>query len=298
MEIHLLKTFAAVAREGSITRASERLFLSQPAISAHVKCMEDALGVTLFERTARGMILTSNGQRILVKAERTLDMHRDLLDEATRLKGSLAGKLRIGIGGHTNHDAIGRLLREFSEHHPEVEVSLEHLPSAATLNGIRSGTLDAGFYNEANAPDDDLATIEVARFPIYVVAPAGLLDATAPLDWGALAELPWIVAPTSLCCGGAAQHLFKSRNFRPRRIISIDRESVTCSMLVERLGIGLLHGDTALDAQRRGEIDILCVAQPDVRHMFAYLATRAREPLFAPFADALSDALAGAAVAH
>ncbi|MEG1056341.1 MAG: LysR family transcriptional regulator, partial [Janthinobacterium sp.] len=53
MEIHHLKTFATVAREGSITRASERLFLSQPAVSAHVKAMEDYLGLTLFERTAR-----------------------------------------------------------------------------------------------------------------------------------------------------------------------------------------------------------------------------------------------------
>ena len=59
MEIYQLRTLLAVAREGSITRAFERLFLSQPAISAHIKAMEDELGIALFERTPRGMSLTA-----------------------------------------------------------------------------------------------------------------------------------------------------------------------------------------------------------------------------------------------
>src|SRR5579859_4676017 len=79
MEIHQLRTFVAVAREGSITRASELLHLSQPAVSAHIKAMEEALGVTLFERTSRGMDLTTDGQRIRAKAEQTLGAHQELM---------------------------------------------------------------------------------------------------------------------------------------------------------------------------------------------------------------------------
>lgn len=55
MEISLLKTFVTVARAGTITRASELLHLSQPAVSAHIKLFEETLGIVLFERTARGM---------------------------------------------------------------------------------------------------------------------------------------------------------------------------------------------------------------------------------------------------
>jgi DNA-binding transcriptional LysR family regulator len=65
MEIHQLKTFVTVAREGSITRASELLYLSQPAVSAHIKAIEDTLGLALFERTPRGMSLTADGARLL-----------------------------------------------------------------------------------------------------------------------------------------------------------------------------------------------------------------------------------------
>ncbi len=65
MDLHQLKTFVTVAREGSITRASELLHLSQPAVSAHIKAIEDAFDLKLFDRKARGMTLTADGQRLL-----------------------------------------------------------------------------------------------------------------------------------------------------------------------------------------------------------------------------------------
>ena len=86
MDIHQLKTFVTVARERSITRSSEVLHLSQPAVSAHIKALEDTLGLALFERTPRGMSLTREGERLLAKAEQTLAAHQGLMDEATRIK--------------------------------------------------------------------------------------------------------------------------------------------------------------------------------------------------------------------
>lgn len=177
MEIHQLKSFVAVAREGSITRASERLCLSQPAVSAHIKAIEDTLGLILFERTPRGMSLTGDGQRLLSKAEQTLGAHRELIEEATRIKGSLTGKLRLGAGSNSNTEAIGHLLTVLSDRCPEVEVTLQHGTSLDILNGIRS-SLDAGFYNEAGEPDSELTTIEVSRFGIYLASPPRLVAAS------------------------------------------------------------------------------------------------------------------------
>src|SRR5882724_1511214 len=107
MDLHQLRTFVVVAREGSITRASELLHLSQPAVSAHIKAIEDALDLTLFERTSRGMSLTPDGERLLAKAERTLGAHQELMDEAKRIKGRLTGRLRFGAGSNGNNEAIG-----------------------------------------------------------------------------------------------------------------------------------------------------------------------------------------------
>jgi len=279
MEIHQLRTFVAVAREGSITRASERLYLSQPAVSAHIKAIEDTLGLTLFERTPRGMSLTGDGQRLLAKAEQTLAAHRELMEEATRIKGRLTGKLRLGTASNSSTEALGRLLTVLSERYPEVEVALQHCTSVDILNGIRGGSLDAGFYNEAGEPDAELTTIEVARFGIYLAAPPGLVAASQPLDWAALAELPWICPTSSTCCGQAAENLFKMHQIRPKRIINIDRENVTRTLIACGIGVGFLHADTAKDAQVSGEVDLVCEAQKRVRVLFAQLAGRAQDPL-------------------
>ena len=279
MEIHQLKTFVAVAREGSITRASERLHLSQPAVSAHIKAIEDTLGLSLFERTPRGMTLTADGQRLFAKAEQTLAAHRELLEEATRINGSFTGKLRLGMANSSSTEALGRLLAVLAERCPEVEVALHHRSSLEVLSGIRSGTLDAGFYNEAGEPEPELSILDVARFGIYLAAPPGLVSVAAPLDWRTLAEVPWICPASNTCCGQAAESLFTMHRFRPKRAMSIDRESVTRKLIAGGVGVGLLHEDTAKDASAKGEVDVLCVTPTTVRVLFAHLASLDRDPL-------------------
>jgi DNA-binding transcriptional LysR family regulator len=279
MDLHQLKTFVVVAREGSITRSSELLHLSQPAVSAHIKAIEDALEVSLFERTSRGMSLTIEGKRLLAKAEQTLGAHQELIDEATRIRGGLAGKLRIGAGSNSNNEAVGRLLTGLSERCPDVEVALKHGTSQEVLAGLRNGSLDAGFYNEAGDPELGLAVVEVSRFTTYVAGPPGLVSLTEPLDWRSLADQPWIYPTSSACCGRTAESIFKAQQFRPRRIISVDRESVTRTLIAGSTGVGLLHAGTALEARARGEVDLLFEAPTVTRVLFAYLATRAQDPI-------------------
>jgi DNA-binding transcriptional LysR family regulator len=279
MDIHQLKTFVVVAREGSITRASELLHLSQPAASAHIKAIEDALDVVLFERTPRGMRLTADGTRLLAKAEHALVAHRDILDEATRIKGRLAGRLRIGAGSNSNSEAVGKLLMVMAERCPDVEVTLRHGTSQEILAGLRNDTLDAGFYNDGGEPDPDLTTIDVATFTTYLVAAPGIVRVSHPLDWHALAEQPWIYPTASACCGRTAELMFTAHRIRPRRIISVDREAMTRTLIAGGLGVGLLHADTAQEARGRGEVELLFQSPAPVRVRFAHLARRASDPV-------------------
>jgi DNA-binding transcriptional LysR family regulator len=281
MDIHQLKTFVTVAREGSITRASSVLHLSQPAVSAHIKAIEDAVGLTLFERTARGMSVTPDGRRLLGKAEQTIAAHQELMAEAARGKGALSGTLRLGAANNSNYEAVGRLLTVFAERHPGVEVVLTHRSSHEVLTGIRNGALDAGFYNEPGAPEGDLTAIEVAHFTTFLVAAPGFVEATKPLDWRAVSEVPWIYPTESACCTRTAEQLFTSHRFRPKRIISTDRQDVTKTLVASRLGVGLLHADVAQEAQRLGEIELLFEVETRVRVLFAHLLRRAQDPVLA-----------------
>jgi DNA-binding transcriptional LysR family regulator len=279
VDIYQLRTFVVVAREGSVTRASEALHLSQPAVSAHIKTMEEGLGLSLFERTPRGMSLTHQGERLLAKAERTLAAHQELMDEASRDRGELIGKLRLGAGTNSNNEAIGRLLTVLSERHPGVEVALKHGTSQQILADIRNGTLDAGLYNDPGRPDPDLATLEVSQFKIYLVAAPGVVAPSPRLDWASLAELPWIYPASSACCGRTAEDLFKLHRIKPKRIVSVDRQEVSKTLIAGGIGVGLLHADSAKAGQRRGEVEILFEAETVVRVFFAYLESRKRDAL-------------------
>ncbi|HEY0136738.1 MAG TPA: LysR family transcriptional regulator [Nannocystis sp.] len=289
MDIHQLRTFVAVAREGSITRASELLHLSQPAVSAHIKAIEDTLGLALFERTSRGMILTRDGERLLARAEGTLAAHRELMAEATRIKGQLTGQLRLGAASNLNGDAPARLLKILSDRCPEVEVVLRHGTSVEVLTGVRNGSLDAGFYHEAGAVDHELAAIEVGRFTVCVVAPPGMVTVGEPVDWPALAEKPWIYPTASACCGQTAEALFKIHRIRPRRILSVDREDMTRTLVAAGTGVGLLHADTCKEARARGEVELVFEAPTPVRVLFAHLASRAQDPLLTAAAAILRE---------
>jgi DNA-binding transcriptional LysR family regulator len=281
MDIYQLRTFVVVAREGSVTRASEVLHLSQPAVSAHIKAMEDGLGLSLFQRTPRGMSLTRDGQRLLSKAEQTLAAHQELMDEATRNKGQLTGKLRLGAGTNSNNEAIGRLLTVLSERRPGVEVTLKHGTSQEILAGIRNGSLDAGFYNDPDAPEPDLSATEVSQFRIHLAAAPGVVANSPKPDWKALAELPWIYPASSACCGRTAENLFRAHRFKPKRIVSVDRQDVSRTLITGGIGVGLLHADAARKAERRGEVELLFEADTVVRVFFAHLATREQDPLLA-----------------
>jgi DNA-binding transcriptional LysR family regulator len=281
LDIHQLKTFVVVAREGSVTRASETLHLSQPAVSAHIKTMEETLGLSLFERTPRGMSLTSDGQRLLAKAEQTLAAHQELMAEATRNGGELVGRLRLGAGSNSNNEMIGRLVTVLAERQAGVEVALKHGTSQEILAGIRNGSLDGGFYNDPREPDPDLTAIEVASFKVLLVAARGAVHAAQRTDWKYLAELPWIYPASSACCGRTAEDLFKAKRFRPKRIVSVDRQDMSRTLIAGGMGVGLLHADTAKEAEAQGEVDLLFEADTVVHIFFAHLASRDRDPLLA-----------------
>ena len=279
MEIYQLRTFVTVAREGSITRASELLFLSQPAVSAHIKAMEDELGLVLFDRTPRGMGLTSHGVKLLAKAEQMLTLHRDLIEEARHLKGGVSGKICIGSNRSTSALVMGKLLTRLAETAPDIEVALEYGSSAEILRSIRNGALDAGFYTDDGNPAPELETIEVDRIEIFLAVPRGWTHDPARPDWQRLARMPWICPASNTCCGRAAEALFDRNGFRPQKLVSVDQETVTRTLIAGGVGVGLLHTDTAKEAEAKGEIQLLGGAQYEVRVLFAYLCRRAQEPL-------------------
>ncbi len=99
MDLTQLRAFISVAHEGNLTRAAEKLHLTQPAVSLQIKALQESLGLALFNRSAAGMVLTAEGNTLLPLAERILADVQELRRHATGLRSSenaLSGSLAIG----------------------------------------------------------------------------------------------------------------------------------------------------------------------------------------------------------
>ncbi len=144
----LLRTFLAVAETGSVTKGAARIFRSQSAASLQIKKLEDLLGQPVFDRHGRGVILTEAGERLLPAARnvaRTLDA---TLRELT--SDDLHGKLRIGIPDDQNKAILARIVGEFAQSHPLVELEVTCTLSAGFPDALTSGALDLAIYEVAH----------------------------------------------------------------------------------------------------------------------------------------------------
>lgn len=279
MDIYQLKTFVTIAKEGSITRASEILFISQPAVSAHIKAIEDEVGFVLFERTPRGMNLTDDGCRLLIKAEQTLAAHQNLINEAKQIKGKIPNKIRIGSNRTPSAHLLGKLLSTLAKAMPDIEVHIEYGSSAEILEAICKNTLDAGFYAHTGKDCEDLYTFKVDEFGVYLAAPPDWKGNIQYMSPEQLADLPWLCPVSNSCCGNVAEYFFEKRNFRPAKPINVDQEKVTKTLITGGVGLGFLHADTAIEAAAKGEVILLGEVQQYVPVYFALLTQRMHEPL-------------------
>lgn len=122
LDIDLLRSFASVAETGALSRAAGRIGRSQAALSMQMKRLEELLGQPLLTRTGRGVVLTVQGERLLLHARRILSAHDDALAELSG--GSLTGSLRFGCPDDYAQAFLPTLLRGFAQHHPAAAIEV------------------------------------------------------------------------------------------------------------------------------------------------------------------------------
>ena len=147
MELRQLRLFVAVAEEGNFTRAAGRVNLSQPALTHRIQGLEDALGVRLFVRTARGAALTTAGEALLTDARHLLEYAGAARQRVRRAGGLSDDTARVGFdfvafGGVA---PMPSLLSTFRQRFPEMQLSLQVLESGALEEALIAGQLDLGF---------------------------------------------------------------------------------------------------------------------------------------------------------
>jgi DNA-binding transcriptional LysR family regulator len=160
MELRHLRYFIAVAEEGHLTRAAERLGIQQPPLSQQIRALETELHVQLFRRKPRGMELTEAGRALLVDARAVLAHVDHALATTRRTARGEQGRIAVGFTSSTPfHPFVPRVIRAFRETYPLVSFVLEEGGTAELVEALERGTIDAAFIR---SPIGDAAGLTVS----------------------------------------------------------------------------------------------------------------------------------------
>ena len=283
-----MRTFVTVAELGQLTRAGEALHVSQPAITAQIKALEDELQVELFERTSSGMLLTRAGERLLEHAENVLAAAQELKNQAKALSGVVAGKISLGTVTDPEFIRLGELLKLMLERFPLVELELHQRVSGQAFEDVRNGTLNASFYfGELNNPN--VTGLRLCDLVYCVAAPAAWRDRVDSADWNEIAALPWIFAPAVSTHNQLLNELFRNQGAEPTKVVEADQESVINSLIVSGVGLSLMREDQARTAEAAGEVIVWGKQRLSTALWFIFPTEQAHDPALVTLIEAVRD---------
>lgn len=191
MEIYQLKTFVKVAEVGNITRAAEKLFTSQPAVSSHIKSLETEFGVRLFDRTSKGMMLTLPGKALLDDAERIINNSDEIFRKASSLRNDVSGTLKVGLNNCADVLQSGTILTNLTKRYPDIGFDIIRGDSGDVMEGVESGSLDVGFF-EGTCDKASLHIELVGTIELCIAVPASNFDWLEAAGWEELAAQTWV----------------------------------------------------------------------------------------------------------
>ena len=157
VNLELYRVFYTVAKCGSLTRAAEELYISQPAVSQSIKQLENQLGVTLFIRTHRGMQLTEQGGKMIFEeVERALRLFDEAESRLEQTKGSASGTIRIGASDTIFEYFLADKIVDFHEKFPAVKIELMADFTPDTIEKLKANRCDVAFVNLPIEVDPEL----------------------------------------------------------------------------------------------------------------------------------------------
>lgn len=254
VDTRLLRYFVAVAEEGTLARAAERLFVSQPALTKQVRQLEARLGVRLFTRSRTGMTLTEPGRTLaervpalLADWDRALRETRSTADRAARL-------LRVGFMASAANEATPDIIAEFTRRRPGRRVEMRQAAWSNPSAGLAGGDVDVALLRLPFPGQSALRTAMLFSEPRWVALPDGHpLAARDVIPLRDLWEEPFVAAPAST--GWWRDHWLAAdeRDGHPVRIGAVtDQPDDWLSAIANGYGVALAPASAARFYARPG----------------------------------------------
>ena len=255
MDILRIRSFITVARLGHVTRAAEALHVTQPAVTAHIKTMEQELGIALFHRTPGRIELTKSGEALLPDAERVLAEFNALLSHAKAMKGELTGGFKFALGDDVELLRIGSFLGGLRAAFPLLQLRTSNCSSEEVVERVASAQCDAGFC-VVNTVQPELTAVRLRTINYVVVAPKAFSEALGRAGWRDIAALPWIAPPERSHLRLIQNAMFANQGVTPNVVIECGQLSAIEGLVRSGLGLGLMREEVATAMAADGEFVI------------------------------------------
>lgn len=285
-----LRTFVAVAEEQHLTRAAERLHVSQSAASAHVRAIEESLDLQLFVRTNRSLELTRAGQMLLCRAKVLLNGAAEFTSFARDIRGKVEGNLIVGASSDPLSSRIGLVVAGLREKHPLITVDVCARASAGTRQALKTGEFDMGMLL-GRPVDADFAYYQLTTINFRVAGPVAWKDKIENADWATLAELPWITpSGSNQAYAFMLDRLFGEKGLELNSVVRFDNAALGRALVHAGVGMLLVREEYALQGVREGFLALSPIARAECPQFLAHMASRSNDPLIGALVDAAAEA--------
>jgi len=255
MEIKQLKAFLAIAEARTFTAGAKRVNVTQAAISMQIRQLEDELGLQLFTRTPRRVILTEAGELLLERARMILREHDAAIAEIAELGGVEHGRLRIGsASAEFMTNQLPHILQRLKETFPNADVSVSAGTSQHLVDKIMHGDVDSAFVS---LPVENTAITTDRLFSDQIVAiahPGHPLAAQKHISAAALADEKLILGERGGNTRRMIDDFFNAVNVRPNVVMELTRQEAINQMVENNLGVGTAGAKSIAAEVREGRL--------------------------------------------
>lgn len=268
MDFDQLETFLEVARNLSFSRAAERRFRTQPAISAQIRSMEEEVGARLLDRTGGKVSITAAGKVFLSYVESALEARRTAMRavaEADRVPG---GEIVVAANEGSCLHLLPEVFAEFKRSYPDVSITVKRSETREILEAIIDNSADFGVA-AMPVTDKRITVVPIHKDELIMIVPTGHpLAKYEEITVTQIADYP-LLLPKMGRTRDSIDRMFDERNMKPNVSMELDSSELLKRFVAAGVGIGFCAYSTALGDLRLGIIAIVKLADAQIRRDMA-----------------------------
>jgi DNA-binding transcriptional LysR family regulator len=253
MDFDQLETFIEVSRLSSFSRAAEKRFRTQPAISSQIRSLEEEVGAKLLDRSGGKVSMTASGKLFLKFAEETLDARKAAMTAIAETERVPKGEIVVGANEGTCLHILPEVFAHFKKQYPDVSVSIKRADYAKILESVIDNSVDFGVVS-LPVTDNRLTAVLIHRDElVLIVPPRHPLSKLKAAEAADIAQYPLLV-PKVGHTRDALDQLFHERKLKPRISMELDSSEVLKRFVAADVGVGFISRS---NVQEDGQANVL-----------------------------------------